>query len=126
MSKAKILIIEDEVEIANMLARILVKHGYETAIAHDGIEGLGKVKSFGPALVLLDVNMPRLDGLQLLELLKASPETSHIPVVMCTARARIDDVEEAFGIGADGYIAKPFAIERLVSKIKDVLDTPKI
>jgi len=126
MDKTKILIIEDEAEIVKMLTRILEKQGYEVASACDGLEGLAKVKSYKPELVLLDVNMPKVDGLQVLELLKTSPETSQIPVVMCTARAKIDDVEGALGIGADGYIAKPFAIERLISKIKDVLETPKI
>jgi len=126
MNKTKILIIEDENAIVNLLTRILENRGYEVASACDGIEGLSKVNSFKPALVLLDVNMPRIDGLQLLEQLKASPETQQIPVVMCTARARIDDAEAALGLGAEGYIIKPFVTERLLSKIKDVLDSHKI
>jgi len=126
MNKIKILLIEDERDICKMLTHVLTKQGYEVAAAFDGIEGLSKVKIFRPALVLLDVNMPRIDGLQILEQLKTSPETSHIHVVMCTARAHIDDVEKALGMGAEGYVAKPFSIVRLLSKIKDVLDTPSI
>ena len=70
-----------------------------------------RLKSFNPALVLLDVFIPRIDGLQVLKRLKASPETSHIPVVICTARSLVYEREEAIGLGASGYIVKPFLAE---------------
>ena len=126
MTKSKILIIEDEREVCNMLARILTRHGYEATAAYDGLEGLDKVKSFNPSLVLLDVFIPRIDGLQVLKRLKASPETSHIPVVMCTARALMSEVEEAIGMGASGYIVKPFLTEEVIDKLKEILEAPKV
>jgi len=126
MARTKILIVEDNREVSDILTLILSSRGYEVAAAYDGIDGLNQVVNFGPKLIILDVNMPRLDGWQLLEQLKASPITRAIPVVMCTDRSLIKEVELSFGIGADGYIVKPFVAEQVLSKVKDILDAPHI
>jgi len=126
MPKTKILVIEDDPEIVKLMTYILTKQGYEVASARNGVEGMDKALSFKPRLILLDVNMPEIDGMQVLELLKGSPETSRISVIMCTACAEINDVGSALGIGADGYLVKPVVAEKLLSKIKEVLNTQKI
>jgi two-component system alkaline phosphatase synthesis response regulator PhoP len=126
MPKIKILVIEDDPEIVKLMTYILTKQGYEVESARNGVEGMDKAVSFQPRLILLDVNMPEIDGMQVLELLKGSPETSRISVIMCTACASIDDVGGALGIGADGYLVKPVVAEKLLSKIKEVLNTQKI
>jgi chemosensory pili system protein ChpA (sensor histidine kinase/response regulator) len=82
---------------------------------------LEKVAQFIPDLVLLDVNMPQMDGWQLLKALKSSPATSTIPVIMCTERNLIREIEEAGALGADGYILKPFEVERVVRKVEETL-----
>jgi DNA-binding response OmpR family regulator len=117
----KILIVEDERSVSALLRHVLQGHGYEVDCAFDGLEGLEKIQAESPHLVILDVNMPRMDGWQLLTSLKASPVTRSIPVVMCTEQNLIKEIERADELGADGYILKPFIMERVLSKIDALL-----
>jgi two-component system chemotaxis response regulator CheY len=117
----KILIVEDERSVSALLRHVLQGHGYEVDCAFDGLEGLEKIQAASPHLVILDVNMPRMDGWQLLTSLKASPVTRSIPVVMCTEQNLIKEIERADELGADGYILKPFIMERVLSKIDALL-----
>jgi chemosensory pili system protein ChpA (sensor histidine kinase/response regulator) len=82
---------------------------------------LGKLKNFQPELIILDVNMPQMDGWQFLTILRASPATKSIKVIMCTERNLIKEVERAGELGVSGYIFKPFDTERVLKKIKEAL-----
>jgi CheY-like chemotaxis protein len=103
---AKILVVEDDPLMSRMYQKIFTFEGYEVEMAGDGQEGLDKVRSYKPTLILLDVMMPKLNGLQVLEKLKADPETKGTPVVMLTNLAGEQDAESALTKGAIKYIIK--------------------
>ncbi|OGS07145.1 MAG: hypothetical protein A2204_01745, partial [Elusimicrobia bacterium RIFOXYA1_FULL_47_7] len=90
--------------------------------AFDGLEGLEKVRKFNPDLVMMDVNMPRMNGFQLLQSLKSSPKTEDIPVIMCTENDLMGNVDAAYHLGVRGYVVKPFVSERVIKKVKEVLE----
>jgi DNA-binding response OmpR family regulator len=121
MKKTKILVIEDDRAVSELLTHILEGQNYEVSAAYDGIEGLNKVKSFEPELIILDINMPLMDGWQLLQALQSSPKTMSVPILMCTERTLMKEVEQALAMGASGYIMKPFSTERVLSKVNDAL-----
>ena len=121
MKKRKILVIEDDRAISGLLVHILEGRDYKVEPAYNGLAGLEKTKSFEPDLILLDVNMPLMDGWQLLKALKSSAKTYEIPIVMCTEHSLMKEVEEALANGASGYIMKPFTTERVIGKIMDLL-----
>jgi len=121
MKKNKILVIEDDRGISELLTHLLEGQGYDVAASYDGIDGLQKVKSFEPNLIILDINMPLMDGWQLLQALQSSPKTVSVPILMCTEHTLMKEVEQALAMGAAGYIMKPFSTERVLSKVKGVL-----
>lgn len=101
-----ILVIEDSASQALRLQLLLKRAGYDVRIAHDGAEGWLKACSLHPELILLDINLPRMNGFCVLALLKRNKTTDTIPVVMLTSHDRLVDVEEAVALGADGYLFK--------------------
>jgi CheY-like chemotaxis protein len=103
---AKILVVEDDPLMSRMYQKIFTFEGYDVEMASDGQEGLDKARAIKPTLMLLDVMMPKLNGLQVLEKLKADPETKAIPVVMLTNLAGEQDAESALTKGAIKYIIK--------------------
>jgi CheY-like chemotaxis protein len=103
---AKILVVEDDPLMSRMYQKIFTFEGYDVDMASDGQEGLDKARETKPTLILLDVMMPKLNGLQVLEKLKADPETKGIPVVMLTNLAGEQDAESALTKGAIKYIIK--------------------
>lgn len=117
----KILIIEDDELISNMYKEIFKFDSFEVDVAGDGQEGLDKVPNFKPNLILLDVMMPKMNGLEVLEHLKANPETKAIPVVMLTNLSGQHDAETALQKGAVKYIVKsqydPKQISEMVKQI---------
>lgn len=121
--KKKILVIEDDRAVAELLIHMFDEHGFEAEAAYNGIEGLERVKNTAPDLILLDIGIPLVDGWTLLETLKSSPKTSLIPVLMCTERSLMKEVEKAFSAGAAGYITKPFVVERVLAKVRETLAT---
>jgi two-component system, OmpR family, phosphate regulon response regulator PhoB len=118
---ARILVVEDEVEIAENLAALLNARGHSCGVCSDSTEALARCRKEQPQLVLLDVMMPRLSGLDLCRLLRADPKTAKLKIVMVTGLGRMGDVEEAFRAGADDYLIKPFDADRLFKKIEKVL-----
>ena len=120
MSK-KVLIVDDERNICELIGHILKEKGYKIEIAHNGVECLKKVKSFDPDLILLDVNMPQADGLQVLEHLRNIKKTRKLPVIMCTERNGMDDIHKADRFGISGYITKPFVVERVLKKVEEAI-----
>lgn len=119
---AKILIVEDDPLMSRMYQKIFTFEGYEVEVAVDGQEGLEKVRSLKPTMVLLDIMMPKMNGLQVLEKLKADPETREIPVVMLTNLAGQADAEAALVKGAVRYIVKSQQDPKgVVTIIKEIL-----
>jgi len=117
----KILIIEDERDLAELLAFNLEKEGYRTAIASDGTDGLESVPRFQPDLILLDQMLPGMLGIEVCKHLKKNPGTAAIPVIMLTAKGEEIDKVVAFEVGAEDYVVKPFSTRELLLRIKAVL-----
>ena len=113
--------VDDEPQIVLMLSGRLRALGYEVQGASGGKEGLKKIQEHKPDLVLLDVLMPAMNGLECLTQIKANPETSAIPVLMVTALVQPADVQRALEKGAQGYVTKPFDPAQLASQIAAIM-----
>ncbi|MBL8062173.1 MAG: response regulator [Anaerolineales bacterium] len=120
--KFKILVADDMPDNVTLLVRYLEYEGYDYIAARDGLEALNKVRDELPDLVLLDVNMPNLDGFSVLEEIRSDPAVAHIPVIILTA-ARLDpsDVQSGLNLGADDYVTKPFDRHELMARIRTKL-----
>jgi two-component system phosphate regulon response regulator PhoB len=116
-----IVIIEDECDLADLLAFNLQREGYRPLTALDGREGLELVRRERPALVLLDLMLPGMMGVDVCRELKRDPETASIPVLMLTARGEEIDRVVGFEVGADDYMVKPFSMRELVLRVRAVL-----
>ena len=117
----RILLVEDNEMNRDMLSRRLVKRGYEVAIAVDGEQGLAMASSEAPALILMDMSLPGIDGWEATRRVKAAPETRGIPVIALTAHAMAGDREKALAAGCDDYDTKPVDFARLRAKIDALL-----
>jgi len=120
MSKT-VLIVDDDHHTHHILIAFLTKRGYQVEGAYDGREGLEKIRATPPDLVLLDINMPKIDGLNLLDLLKQSDVTKEIPVLMLTANAKRITVLRTAKMGVEDYICKPFDFDLLSQRIGEQL-----
>lgn len=118
---AHILIVEDNEMNRDMLSRRLMKKGYEITIAVDGQEGVDKSKEVNPDLILMDMSLPKIDGWEATRLVKANPDTKHIPVIALTAHAMAEDREKAMSAGCDEYDTKPVELPRLLEKIQALI-----
>jgi two-component system phosphate regulon response regulator PhoB len=116
-----ILIIEDEQDLAELLAYNLSNEGYETLIANEGKQGYETAIKEKPALIILDLMLPEMNGIDVCKLLKKNPDTTHIPVIMATARSEEIDRVVGFEVGADDYLIKPFSNRELLLRIKAIL-----
>jgi two-component system phosphate regulon response regulator PhoB len=121
MAKPRILIIEDERGLTEVLSYNLQREGYEVLLAHDGQEGLRKAQMQLPDLVLLDLMLPTMDGLDVCRELRAGERTRNVPILMLTAKAEETDQVVGFTMGADDYVTKPFAVKVLMQRIKALL-----
>lgn len=117
----EILIIEDEKDLVETLEYNLKKEGYEVAKAFDGLNGRKLAETKIPDLILLDVMLPGINGIDLCRYLKAKPETSAIPIIMVTAKGEEVDKVVGLEMGADDYITKPFSLKELIARVKTVL-----
>ena len=117
----KILLIEDNEMNRDMLSRRLQKQGYEVVIAVDGEEGVAKAQSEAPALILMDMSLPGVDGWEATRRLKTAAQTRNIPVIALTAHAMADDRDKALAAGCDDFDTKPVELPRLLSKILALL-----
>jgi CheY-like chemotaxis protein len=117
----KILLIEDNEMNRDMLSRRLQKQGYEVVIAVDGEEGVAKAQSEAPALILMDMSLPGVDGWEATRRLKTAAQTQNIPVIALTAHAMAGDRDKALAAGCDDFDTKPVELPRLLSKIVALL-----
>lgn len=115
-----ILIVEDEKEIRDLLAHYLRKEGFTPLLARDGEEGLAKARSEKPDMILLDILLPKMDGLELLRKIRADREIARTPVAMLTAKGDETDRIVGLELGADDYIPKPFSPREVVARIKAI------
>ncbi|MCX5687872.1 MAG: response regulator [Candidatus Omnitrophica bacterium] len=122
MDKKRILIVDDEEDILNVLRFRLEANNYEVLSASDGQEGLNKARSEKPNLIILDLMLPKLDGYKVCRMLKFDESYKAIPIIIFTARAQKNDEELGMEMGADAYIAKPFEPAILLGKIKELLE----
>lgn len=120
-TREKILIVDEEIDASTALKVALEAEGYNVIEALDGYEGIRKAKSETPDVILLDIMMPGMDGFEVCRRLKADPASSHIPVIMLTAKGEIDDKVEGLELGADDYVTKPFNLKELKARIRMVL-----
>lgn len=120
--KTKVLLVEDDVELVKMYERIFALEGFELETAKDGDEGLEKARTAKPALILLDIMMPKLDGFQVLLRLKSKPETEGVPVIVLTNLSGVKDAQSALYIGALKYLVKSqYEPKQVVDIVKNVL-----
>jgi len=118
---SKILLVEDNEMNRDMLSRRLQKKGYEVVLAVDGEEGVTKAQSEVPALILMDMSLPGIDGWEATRRIKADPQTKGIPVIALTAHALTSDREAALAAGCDDFDTKPVELTRLLAKIETLL-----
>lgn len=121
MSKKEILVVDDEPDIVELVSYNLRKEGFSVSSASDGEEALGKIRKGKFDLVVLDLMLPGIQGMELCRILRSNPETERLPVIMLTAKGEATDKVIGLEIGADDYLAKPFSPRELIARIKAVL-----
>ena len=121
MSRKKLIIIEDEPDILELLSYNLKRDGHEVSTASDGLSGLALVKREKPDLVLLDLMLPGMDGLEICASIKKDPQTQNTLIIMLTAKSEESDIVLGLGVGADDYIAKPFSPRELTARVNAAL-----
>lgn len=114
----KILIVEDEQDILQLVKLYLEKEGFRTVTAATGAEGLKQVKEEKPDLIILDLMLPELDGLEVCKRLRSASETAMLPIIMLTAKAEESDTVIGLELGADDYVTKPFSPKALMARVK--------
>ncbi len=122
MDKKKILVVDDEPNIVQMLSSRLTAGGYDVITAMDGLEGLNKARAECPDLIILDIMLPEMDGHKVCAMLKHDIQHARIPIIMLTARANQTDRQMGDDLGVQEYIVKPFDGKELLEKVTRILD----
>ena len=117
----KVLVVEDDQKTADLIRLYLERNGYEAVVVHNGRVGLELAQSQHPDLIILDLMLPGLGGLDICHSLRREPTTKHIPIIMLTAKSTEDDKLEGLYLGADDYVTKPFSPRELMARVKAVL-----
>jgi two-component system cell cycle response regulator DivK len=120
MSK-RILVVEDQEDNRRIMRDLLTASGYELVEANDGEEGLALAEREIPDLILMDIQLPGLDGYEVTRRIKANAALSHIPIIAVTSYALSGDDQKAFAAGCNGYVTKPFSPRQLLAKIREFL-----
>jgi two-component system alkaline phosphatase synthesis response regulator PhoP len=121
MAKGSVLVVEDDRDIGELLEYNLARNGYEVRVATTGEEALEEVKKRSPDLIILDLMLPGVDGIDVCRMLRADPDTAAIPILMLTARDHEADIVTGLEIGADDYMTKPFSVRVLLARVKALL-----
>ena len=119
--KKKILVVDDDLELRLLLCKILRGLGYDVLEAVNGRLALEVALQHKPDLIIMDIMMPEMSGLDSVQYIRSNPRVKHIPIVMLTAKNKIADLETSLNAGANDYLAKPFEIPQLASKIARLL-----
>jgi two-component system, OmpR family, response regulator MprA len=115
----RIMVVDDDRSVRESLRRSLEFNGYEVAVANDGVEALARINQIGPDAMIVDVMMPRLDGIETTRALRAAG--NDVPILVLTARDAVSDRVDGLDAGADDYLAKPFALEELLARVRAML-----
>jgi DNA-binding response OmpR family regulator len=118
----KILIVDDEPNIVLSLEFLMEQSGFEVAVARDGDEALAQMASFRPDLVLLDIMLPKKNGYEVCQKIRATPDWGGVRVLMLSAKGRELEVSKGLALGADGYVTKPFSTRDLMDQVRRLLD----
>ncbi len=118
---SKILIVDDDIGIRMLLSKFLQRNGFETLVAEDGLEGVEIAKKNHPDLIILDVVMPRMDGLTAARLIKFYKPLSEVPIIFLTAKDADKEIELAQEARAEVYITKPFDVRQVINVVKELL-----
>lgn len=121
LKKKIVLIVEDDEDIQQLVGYNLIKAGFQVEYADSGEEALDKIKKPYPDLILLDIMLPGLDGMEICKVLRSDNQTAEIPIIMLTAKGEESDIISGFEFGADDYITKPFSPKILLSRVKALL-----
>lgn len=121
MSKGKILVVDDEINITQILEFSIGSEGYQVITASNGEEAIDVARKEQPNLIILDIMMPKIDGYEACRILKANPLTKNIPVILLTAKGRDIDKRLGYEVGATDYIIKPFSPTQLIGRIQELL-----
>ena len=117
----KILIVDDEPNIVLSLEFLMEQCGFEVAVARDGDEALAQMASFRPDLVLLDIMLPKKNGYEVCQKIRATPDWAGVRVLMLSAKGRELEVSKGLALGADGYVTKPFSTRDLIDQVRRLL-----
>ncbi len=120
---ATILIVEDDPENKDLVTRFLKREGHSVLHAEDGESGVSVAQAYLPALIVMDLGLPGMDGWEAARRIRANPDTAHIPIVALTAAAQSESVFKAAEVGIDDYETKPVAYKRLMRKIEGLVKT---
>jgi DNA-binding response OmpR family regulator len=119
---AHVLVVDDEPEIVKMVQKIMESRGHRVSIARDGIEAVETAFAEPPDVMILDLNLPKIDGFEVCRRLKSDAKTKGVPIVMLTAAyVTVQDAEKGVGVGADEYVVKPFLREVLVHNVERLI-----
>lgn len=122
----RLLLVEDHEELWDFLSRRLQRRGYEVTVATDGQQGMDRARDAHPDIMLLDMNLPVLDGWSIARLLKADPATAGIPIIALTAHAMSGDRQKALDAGCDDYHPKPVVFAQLLTQIEALVGTDAV
>lgn len=120
----RVLVVDDEDSITLSLRHLMKREGYEVAVARDGEEALACVAEVVPDLILLDIMIPKRDGYDVCQTIRANPAWSGIKIVMVSAKGRDIEVEKGLALGADAYMTKPFSTRELAAMVRDLIGAP--
>jgi len=121
VARERILVVDDESQVRALCGRVLSTEGYQVSVARDGLDALNRAQQDAPDLVILDVLMPGMDGVELCQRLRAAPGFSSVPVLFLTAKLDITDKAAGFAVGADDYLTKPFDVRELLMRVRALL-----
>jgi len=119
---ARILVIEDEEDVVRVVTKMMTSRGHQVRTARDGIEGLAEIAADPPDVIIVDLNLPKMDGFEVCRRVKSDPATRQVPIVMMTAAyLSLDDADRGTSLGADEYVVKPFLRDVLVHNVERLL-----
>ena len=120
-STRTVMVVDDSVTVRKVTSRLLERHGYEVVLAKDGLDAITKLEEIRPDIMLLDIEMPRMDGFEVASLVRHNPNLIGLPIIMITSRTGEKHRERAFQIGVNAYMGKPFQEQQLLETISELL-----